>query len=484
MKALFRIGLITLIALKLLEPKPLFAQLQGSYGDPVINITFGAGPGFGQPFANLSGYTFDNADCPNDGHYTIAPSTYNCFGSSWHTLNRDHTGDPNGRMLIVNASYSPGIFYKETVAALCPNTTYSFTAWCLNLITTMNTIEPNITFSIQDTEGNILRSQDSGNIPVTATPQWKQYGFVFSTPANVSNLVLVITNNAPGGIGNDIAVDDIVFRPWSPEINVNSAANDPNLVACEGQTKTVQLSATLSPGFVDPMYQWQNFENGAWKDIPGFTGISEEAKITGIAGQEYKYRLAVTQHGANSASCRVYSDSVVVPVSLMIKADAGKDRTVFQGTSFELESKVSGATSYNMHWEPQQYLADVNGKTICTPLEDITYTLIAESTDGCNTYAEDQVHIHVNKKLVVPNTFTPNGDGINDKWEVAGLNTYLNCSVVVFNRYGQAIFKSKGYEHPWDGNYNGKPIETGSYMYVIDPGNGDAKFSGWLFVAK
>src|SRR5437762_1518240 len=87
----------------------LYAQLcQGSLGDPVVNITFGAGSNFGTPLsATLNNYNYVPDICPNDGSYTIANSTQNCFFNSWLTLSEDHTpGDANGYMMIVNASVS------------------------------------------------------------------------------------------------------------------------------------------------------------------------------------------------------------------------------------------------------------------------------------------------------------------------------------------------------------------------------------------
>jgi len=184
------------------------AQLcNGSLGDPVVNITFGSG-GNNTGFTPTNAYTYTSSQCPNDGSYTITNSTVGCFGNSWHTVMADHTG--NGAFMLVNASVEPGDFFLTTVTDLCPNTTYEFAAWIMNVLNKSG-IRPNITFSIETTGGTILQQYSTGDIPETFQPTWKQYGFFFSTPVNNAVIVLRMRNNAPGGLGNDLAMDDITF---------------------------------------------------------------------------------------------------------------------------------------------------------------------------------------------------------------------------------------------------------------------------------
>ncbi len=84
----------------------------------------------------------------------------------------------------------------------------------------------------------------------------------------------------------------------------------------------------------------------------------------------------------------------------------------------------------------------------------------------------------------MPNTFTPNNDGINDTWIIQNLADYPNVRVQVFNRYGQTVFESKGYTKPWDGTMNGKSLPFGTYYYVIEPGNGRKPVTGYVVLIK
>ena len=101
-----------------------------------------------------------------------------------------------------------------------------------------------------------------------------------------------------------------------------------------------------------------------------------------------------------------------------------------------------------------------------SPVDDITYNLTVTSADGCVN--SDIVFVKVLKTPVIPNAFSPNGDGINETWVIQYLNSYPNVDVAIFNRYGQSVFHSSGYGKNWDGTYNGKVLPVGTYYYIID----------------
>ena len=65
-------------------------------------------------------------------------------------------------------------------------------------------------------------------------------------------------------------------------------------------------------------------------------------------------------------------------------------------------------------------------------------------------------------------TFSPNGDGINDKWDIGNIGIYDNYLVQVFTRWGQKVFESKNDYEPWDGTSFGSPVPDGTYYYIIE----------------
>lgn len=298
----------------------------GSLGDPVINEDFGSGANPGQPLANgVTNMTFYNAGCPNDGSYTIANSSGNCFNNAWHIINQDHTGNPNGYMMVINASVQPSIFFTQqtTVGQLCPNTTYEFAAWitnlCLPSTCSGSSIPPNITFSIETTGGTILQTYNTGDILTTSNIKWTQYGTFFTTPANSSEAIVVkMSNNAPGGCGNDFALDDITFRACGPIVKsgFGSANGQTTQSLCQGGSAAYTLKTSVV-GENNPSYQWQsNLNSKGWTDMPGNNADSLYIPFNNAIAGLYQYRLGIA-NGSNISSvlCRVYSPPFTINVN-------------------------------------------------------------------------------------------------------------------------------------------------------------------------
>jgi len=85
----------------------------------------------------------------------------------------------------------------------------------------------------------------------------------------------------------------------------------------------------------------------------------------------------------------------------------------------------------------------------------------------------------------IPNAFTPNGDGVNDKWQLGSIDIYPNGIMKVYNKLGMLLWTSpKGYTEMWDGTYNGRELPSDTYYYVFDLGNGRKGFTGPITIVK
>lgn len=441
------------------------AQLcNGSLGDPVVNITFGSG-GATTNYPPPGGYVYTSSSCPNDGYYTVTKSTSDCFGNTWHTVASDHTG--NGGFMLVNASFAPGDFFLTTVTDLCPNTTYEFAAWIMNVMKP-NGIKPDITFRIETPAGVVLKEFQTGDINATGQPAWVQYGFFFTTPSSNASIVLRMTNNAPGGYGNDLALDDITFRPCGPLITASIQGNTGNTVdVCEGNANTYTFNANVSSSYLSPVYQWQlsTDKGGTWSDIAGATTISYQRQPT-IAAGNYWYRLAVVEANAASvASCRIASNEVQINVHAKPIVDAGPDRVMITGSHITINGKATGE-DITFSWTPDNYISDIHSLTpVVSPVGDISFTLSAKSLFGCTS--EDNVQVRVVTGIYIPTAFTPDNDGKNDFWEIPFLDPSFGASVSVFNRYGQLLYHTSGKKVSWDGKLKGMPQASGVYVYMV-----------------
>ncbi len=106
------------------------------------------------------------------------------------------------------------------------------------------------------------------------------------------------------------------------------------------------------------------------------------------------------------------------------------------------------------------------------------YSITVTDNNNCEineTFTVDETQISC---LDIPTLFTPNNDGINDYWEIKGIAVYPDAEVEVFNRWGDVVFKSKGYTEPWDGTYNGRQLPISSYVFILSLNNGSEPIQG------
>jgi gliding motility-associated-like protein len=281
------------------------------------------------------GYIYQFQPPPNDGYYTISNNT-----SPWaHIFGWVRTGDaspdPRGYMMIVNATFSPGFFYEQEVDNLCANTLYEFSVDLFNLVPSgSNFIKPNVSFLIDGIE-----VYNTGDVP--ENEKWNKYGFTFTTAPGQTSVTLSLKNKAPGGTGNDLALDNIAFRPCGPEAKIF-----PQTIVniCENGNP-IDLEATvLGTQYDNPQFQWQlSTDDGmSWMNLNG--GNDSVITHSDLIGGLYIYRYLLANDSSNllNSKCRVVSNEKLVNV--VPKYYTIID-TICEGISFQLGNKnldVSG----------------------------------------------------------------------------------------------------------------------------------------------
>lgn len=329
----------------------------GGLGDPIVDITFGQGAGPGPALApGITNLTFQSGGCPEDGYYAIVNHVSGCYAPTWWNVGQDHTGNQSGYFMLVNASYQPSDFFVDTVKGLCPGTNYQFGAWIMNIVSVPNEIEPNITFRIEKTDGTVLQTYSTGNIPYISSPTWVQSAFYFTTPPGASTVVLRMTNNAPGGIGNDLCLDDITFRAAGPSVQAVITGYPTDTVSvCANLQPTLALAATVESCYPSQLEQWQQSTDGGstWADIMGAVGNSWSRGPTGPGN--YIYRLAVAQSGnLGNSTCQVVSPPIAVdilPVPAPGVAISDSSLSVCAGAMVKFTATpVDGGTKPSYQW--------------------------------------------------------------------------------------------------------------------------------------
>ncbi|MEM9824266.1 MAG: gliding motility-associated C-terminal domain-containing protein [Bacteroidota bacterium] len=376
-----------LILLVLCHWQIVSAQLcNGNLGENIFEEgDFGAGPtNLLSPDPGIApGYTYTFDVPPVDGSYTVTNNTapWSNLWPSWLRIG-DNSPDPNGYMMVVNASFSPGIFFRQTVDGLCENTTYEFSADIINLIRQVEPghIRPNVSFELDG-----VTRLNTGEVPQST--QWITYGFTFQTAPGVEEVTLTIRNNAPGGIGNDLALDNISFRTCGNNAFINTPQS---IFICEDDNDPAPITAEvdLNQTFI----QWQqSLDNGnTWNNL-----IGEEDQIyfhnqfsPGIYW--YRYLSASSPDNLLNFKCRTLSDQVRIEVLPLIYAQAD---TICAGATF-----IFGTDTLT---DSGQYTANLISSIGCDSIVQLDLTVVEnglvidvdKSLPSCPEDANGQISI-------------------------------------------------------------------------------------------
>jgi len=188
--------------------------------------------------------------------------------------------------------------------------------------------------------------------------------------------------------------------------------------------------------------------------------IQTDSNATGLSAGTY----SVTVTDINN--CPETSDSITITQPDSIKATLTSECLNGLGNIYV---NTSGGTSpYSYSW------SNGNKTDIQMNLEPGKYSVIITDINNCPEANYDIDFLPCT--LMIPTAFTPNGNGENDVWDIKNLKFFPDSKMKIYNRWGDVVFKSKGYEIPWDGKHRATKLDlpTAVYYYVIE--NVDPKF--------
>jgi len=282
--------------------------------------------------------------------------------------------------------------------------------------------------------------------------------------SNATIPVLIIVEDATGKL------DTATFNAYTTNVPPVPAVSIAPLSAgavCAGSP--VSFTATTTNA-VTPSYQWAVNGNNQGSNSPSFTAVCANGDTV---------TCTIT-----SATCSLQATSPAYTVNVNPKPGISfvGGPSIRSGSSVHLNPLITGdIKSYT--WSPATGLSnDTIANPVASPTKTTTYQLNAISATGCDSTAA--ITVTVINNISIPNTFTPNNDGINDQWDIPDLAVYPNCNVDVFNRYGSLVYHSIGYPKAWNGTYNRSPLPVGTYYYVIDLKNGTPKMAGPVTILK
>jgi gliding motility-associated-like protein len=169
------------------------------------------------------------------------------------------------------------------------------------------------------------------------------------------------------------------------------------------------------------------------------------------------------------AACGLLTKTIIVGTRPAPAISAGIDQTILEGDMTQLLGVINLGNAASIAWTPNSTLTNANTfSPYAKPTGTTIYTMTVTDANGCVSADNMQVTV-LPYCLKVMDAFTPNGDGMNDRWIVTnnGGNCVEQVYATVFNRYGNVVYKNDNYQNNWDGTYNGKPVADATYYYVI-----------------
>ncbi len=257
---------------------------------------------------------------------------------------------------------------------------------------------------------------------------------------------------------------------------------------CQGSTLT--YNATQTGGGAGPAYQWQVNGVNIGGNSPAFTSSS--------LNNNDQVTCTLTSNATCVTTPTAVSNTIAVtisqPESTSISIISTLGGPVCPGT------QITFTATPNSPGNQLTYQWQVNGKDVGSdnPVftgsdfangDVVTCNLISTGPCIANSLASSaQITVSLIPRsecvITIPSAFTPNGDGVNDLWDITALQGYPDCVVTVFNRYGAEVYRSVGYSKAWNGTYSGSALPSGTYYYIIDLGSGKKKLSGAVTIIR
>jgi len=227
------------------------------------------------------------------------------------------------------------------------------------------------------------------------------------------------------------------------------------LPICAGSTAQLQVSGA-------ELYNWQ----------PA-TALNNASIGNPIANPQATVTYTVI--GSDSKKC--FSDTAQITLEVIPHPQfkiADSIVSILVGSSYQIVT-TSSSDVIGWQWNPATALSCSNcPQPLTQPVRDISYVAKAYNSHGCST--EDRITVNVlckNENLFMPNTFSPNGDGMNDKYYPRGKGLFTIKSLRIFSRWGNVVFQKNNFQanneaYGWDGKYDGKLLTPDVYVYIIE----------------
>lgn len=299
---------------------------------------------------------------------------------------------------------------------------------------------------------------NNGAVDISVNGGTSPYTYSWTGPGGFTSPTEDISSLLPGVY--NITVTDNNFCDTTAVIIVDTAVSltiNPiaDTMICEGTGGVLYAGNATGSGAVT--YSWIETSSG------DTIGKGDTLIINPSTGNNYYYLVASV-----NGFCAV-QDTFRIIVNSVPVVNAGDGVTIVKGVTATVggnPTSSGGTPPYDYSWLPLNGLDDPTiPNPVALPAQTTWYTITVTTADGC--IGSDSVEVTVVPLIEYISGFTPNGDGINETWQIDYVEQFPDIDVEIYNRWGQLLFKSHGYTTPWDGTFNGEPLPIGTYYYII-----------------
>ncbi len=292
-----------------------------------------------------------------------------------------------------------------------------------------------------------------------------EWNFQGGTPTTSTSPNPEVCYNVPGSYAVSLKVTGAGGDSTRVFTNAVTVVND---LSCRPQF-TVSIPDTICAGdCANFAGSFTDADEINWTFVGGNPETSQ-ASSPGIVcyNQVGTFPVIVEASNTSGAASPIVRNVVVLPRPGL---NAGPDITVNAGTAVTLNATIMGVPNPtgNFTWQPFDLVDNFRNASVNTvPRETTTYIVRYKEQGGCTTVDSVTVFVNFVSAVGVPNSFSPNGDGVNDQLKVLGQGI-ANLDLRVFNRYGQLVFRTTDQSIGWDGTHNGKALNPATFVWVLD----------------
>ncbi|MGC4101992.1 PKD domain-containing protein [Ferruginibacter sp.] len=215
------------------------------------------------------------------------------------------------------------------------------------------------------------------------------------------------------------------------------------------------------------------FASGAYAYVwSPSTGLSSTTVATPVASPQNTTTYKVI--GIDDRGCFRDTNLVTVKVYPIPTVEAGNDKTINVGQTVDLVPTISSDVN-NVIWTPTQSIVRYNNPGVTVqPRETTEYTVEVRNAGGCKTRDRVTVFVICNgANVFIPNTFSPNGDGVNDVFYPRGTGLFSIKTLRIFNRWGEVVYEKNGFmpndvNAGWNGTVKGIRQNPDVFVYTVD----------------